>query len=74
MHVMYITSTCFALDRWHSIWLNFNAADKHTSRILAYEKEALKGCQVTQTGKFSCRCSLIKASPTMGIDISPDES
>eukprot|EP00434_Breviolum_minutum_P011354 symbB.v1.2.010019.t1/scaffold648.1/size176576/4 len=25
---------------WHSLWANFNAADKHTSRILAYNQEA----------------------------------
>ncbi|CAE7255467.1 unnamed protein product [Symbiodinium natans] len=27
-------------ELWHSIWANFHAADKHTSRILAFEKEA----------------------------------
>ncbi|CAL1150750.1 unnamed protein product [Cladocopium goreaui] len=25
---------------WHSIWANLNAADKHSSRILAYDSEA----------------------------------
>eukprot|EP00439_Symbiodinium_sp_Y106_P032610 s6565_g3.t3 len=27
-------------ELWYSIWANFHAADKHTSRILAFEKEA----------------------------------
>lgn len=27
-------------ELWYSIWANFHAADKHTSRILALEKEA----------------------------------
>eukprot|EP00435_Cladocopium_sp_Y103_P022755 s3429_g5.t1 len=27
-------------ELWHSIWANLNAADKHSSRILAYDTEA----------------------------------
>ncbi|CAE7467320.1 unnamed protein product, partial [Symbiodinium pilosum] len=39
-------------EMWHSIWANFNAADKHTSRILAFEKEAAwrEGLAVVELG------------------------